>query len=223
MSILSKPELGCKPKYEVGDIVESLNSFAPRCADDTSMYWFIMSISDEYAIPVHSKCPRFAIMKVYDDHYYDVCEIVGGVLSARVKVSMELFEGATSLIEVEEEFEVKNPLGGTMYKCTTFKERSGIRKYKRAIRLNYENLEEIIALPFVKAIIPNNAYDDGVDLRVFDYDGTPKKSEIYGFSVKTILYDLNCNGGYFVQDACDGWRWLSDEGWEKHKDDLITE
>lgn len=223
MSIFSKTKQGYTPKYKDGDIVESCNSFAPRCSDDQSKYWFIMSLKDEYAIPVHSKSPRFAIMKVYDAPYYDVCEIGNGVPSDRVKVSMELFDDATSLVEVEEEFKVKNPLGGTMYKCTTFKERSGIRKYKRAIRLNYENLEEIIALPFVKAVIPNNAYDDGVDLRVFDYDGTPKKSEIYGFSVKTILYDLNCNNGYFVQDACDGWRWLSDEDYEKHKDDLITE
>lgn len=202
--------------YRVGYIVKAIKPAIQHGSGPEPDYWLRLCDSDpKYDIHVHSEYPEFLIEDV-TGVYYHVRELTN-FSTESIKVLQSKFDDKTRRIHTDMS-EIKYANGETACKTITPCKQNGIRKYKRAVEICKKNLGEIINLPFVYAIYPFT-YNDEVDNHGLNYDDEMRR----GFAIKTHIHDEQCVGGYFVQDACDGWRWLSDEDWEKHKDDLITE
>lgn len=93
-----------------------------------------------------------------------------------------------------------------------------MKKFKKSIDVNYENIKDVLQVPIVEGIykVGIDAYTEGRD-RPYCVSSTVIVG-ITGFNHYSITMD---NGCVLALDVCDNWRAFTKEEWEKHKDDEV--
>lgn len=212
--------------YKVGDIVKPvLAEYVTGTPDDG--YWFHkMNIN----IYVGCKEPLLKIVDVFNDEYRVHC--LGPNKVSDSIVPMYDFDYCTEPTQPISKTVIKDSLRRDFIKTMEYRDiesSHGIRKYKKVVRVCAEELAEILSLPFVDSITPLRVYFREKDIMwspLWNSNGGAADCvdnyEASDFVVNTSLYSVPIRFGYFVQDACDGWRWMSDKDYEKHKDDIVT-
>ena len=92
-----------------------------------------------------------------------------------------------------------------------------MKKFKKSIDVNYENIKDALQVPIVEGIykVGNDAYTEGCG-RPYSVSSTVVIG-IIGFDHYCAIDD----GCVLAVDVCDNWHAFTKEQWEKHKDDEI--
>lgn len=202
-------------KYEIGDIACLNDNLPTKCTDYGYAVYLNNGNEKRFAFHAKKEHPK---LRIVDTFYRG-----GGLFKMYVVEEVLLNEDKSErFLVIKEDFE-----RSTKFVIDT--KNTPIRKYKKVVRVCADELAEILSLPFVDSITPLRFYFREKDIMwspLWNSNGGAADCvdnyEASDFVVNTSLYSVPIRFGYFVQDACDGWRWMSDKDYEKHKDDIVT-
>lgn len=92
-----------------------------------------------------------------------------------------------------------------------------MKKFKKSIEINYENIKDVLHVPIVEGIhkVNNDYYVEGRGTPYFTSSAVVL--DVTGFDLPFVIG----NGSVLALDVCDSWYAFTKKQWEKHKDDEI--
>ena len=82
-----------------------------------------------------------------------------------------------------------------------------MKKYKKFVKLDLDNIREIIELPIFRSMYRNEVCDGDVIQNTYTFEF---ETDIYRFMGRL--------GGWLAQDVCGHWTSMGDEEYQKSKD-----